>query len=185
AASVPDLLAGLAAGLGPAVLCLLLVAAALAFTGRPTTLRGAAAGLLHGAAHLLLAVAVLRVAAVVTDDLPGGWYLLGVLAVVAAVGGLLGAELVAVYLLLADRVGLNSNELFAAQGIPDAKDFLRLRVDRDGDLLVHAVGVERVPRHWRVREGSPTSGERLVSDDGPLRAFLVEPPVRVARRAPP
>lgn len=180
-ASLGRLFAGLAGSLPALGLSLLFVLAALAFTKRATTWRGLSAGLVHGLLHLALTACVVGTASAVTSGLPGAWMLLALVPLVKVVGGLLAAELVAVYLLVADRLGLNSNELFAAQGIPDGKDFLRLRIDPDGDLVVHPVGLDRVPRRWRVPEGAPLSPTRFVPDGGVLAPFLIEPPVRITR----
>jgi len=104
---------------------------------------------------------------------------------VFGVGGLLAAELVAVYLLVVDRAfGMNSNELFAGQAIPDRRDFLRLRLQPDGTLTVYPIGLSRVPRRWDRRpDWVPGDRERFVPVDGELTPFLIEEPVPVPRTA--
>jgi hypothetical protein len=64
-----------------------------------------------------------------------------------AVGALLGPLIVAGYLWIADHWQVNSNELYAACANESYKNFLRLRVNRDG-LTVYPVGV-RLPARWR------------------------------------
>lgn len=184
-ASVGELAGGLAGTFTALGLSTLVVAAAVAFTGarhqlRPSPSTARLVGVLHGAAHLGLAVAVTAGAAAVTAPLPGAWMLAGFVPLVVVIGGLLGAELVALYLLAADRIGLNSNELFAAQGLADHKQFLRLHIGTDGALTVFPVGLAQVPRRW-VNATGPLGPERIRPADRPLQPCLIEPPVRVAR----
>jgi hypothetical protein len=181
-ASYPALGRSLADGLPALGLSLLVVLAAVAFTKRARKPVGWVAGGLHGLAQLALALAVVRAAAAVTDRLPPGWGLLALLALVLAAGGLLAAELVAGYLLLADLLALNTNELFAGQGIPDRKNFVRLRLQPDGTLTVYPVGVHRVPRRWRERPGAVSDPERFEPADGQLAPFLIEPPILIPQR---
>lgn len=181
AASPLRQLSGLLSSFWALVLALAVLACWVAFTRRAHTLRGLLAGVVHGLTQLTLGACTAAVAARALSGLPDAWLLAGLLPALVVVGGILAAELVAVYLLFADRVGLNSNELFAAQGIPDAKCFLRLRFDPDGDLVLHAVGLDRVPRRWRQAEGPAMSPERWEPVDGALDPFLIEPPVRVSR----
>ncbi|MFD2090671.1 hypothetical protein [Blastococcus deserti] len=180
-ASLANLAGGLVNSVAGLVLCAVALGGAIAFTKHASQWRGRIVGLAHGLLHLALAVAVIRLATWLTAGVPGVWSLALVVPLVFVVGGLLAAELVAVYLLVADRFGLNSNELFAGQAIPDRRNFLRLRLQPDGTLTVYPVGLPRVPRRWRVREGAPTDGERFEAVDTPLAPVLIEPPIRIAR----
>ena len=65
--------------------------------------------------------------------------------------GLVASQLVAAYLLVAGAFGVNLNELFAGQGIEDAKSFLRLRIDPDGTLTIYPIAVDRVSRDWQAQ----------------------------------
>ena len=103
------------------------------------------------------------------------------LALVFTVGGLLAAELVAVYLLLADLADLNSNELFAAQGIRHRKNFLRLRLQPDGTLTVYPIGLRTVPGDWVPTPGSASSPGRFRPRDATVEPFLIEDPFSVPR----
>jgi hypothetical protein len=185
-ASLGNLAGGLVNSVAGLFLCAVVLGGAIAFTKQASRWRGRVVGLVHGLLHLALAVAVILGASWLTADIPGIWSLALVVPLVFAVGGLLGAELVAVYLLVADRFGLNSNELFAGQGIPDRRNFLRLRLQPDGTLTVYPIGLRQVPRRWRVRDGAPTDDERFEPVDTPLAPILIEPPIRIPRtpRAP-
>ena len=182
-------LAGLAGGLldslAALALCTVVLGGAIAFTKQASRWRGRLVGLVHGLLHLALAVLVIRGATWLTAEVPGTWSLPLVVLLVFAVGGLLAAELVAVYLLVVDRsFGMNSNELFAGQAIPDRRDFLRLRLRPDGTLTVYPIGLSRVPRRWDRRpDWVPGDRERFVPVDGELTPFLIEEPVPVPRTA--
>jgi hypothetical protein len=106
-------------------------------------------GGMHGVAHLGLGL----LGAWLWSLLPFlGWpYPLPLVAAVVLylpVFGFLGSQLVAAYLLFASLFDVNVNELFAGQGMIDAKGFLRLRFNADGSLTVYPVAVNRVSRKW-------------------------------------
>jgi hypothetical protein len=89
--------------------------------------------------------------------------------------GFVASQLTAAYLLLAGTFGVNLNELFAAQGIEDAKCFLRLHIAPDGTLTVYPIAVDRIARDWQANpDGAPDSP--WLTPTKPLRARLAEPP---------
>jgi hypothetical protein len=184
-AGLARLAGGLVDSLAALLLCAVVLGGAIAFTKQASRWRGRVVGLVHGLLHLALAVLVIRGATALTAEVPGGWALLLVVPLVFVVGGLLAAELVALYLVVADRFGLNSNELFAGQAIPDRRNVIRLHLQPDGTLTVHPIALPRVPRRWRVRDGAPDDRERFVAVDGELSPVLIEPPVRIPRSATP
>jgi uncharacterized membrane protein len=49
--------------------------------------------------------------------------------------GFVTTQLVSLYLLVASLFNVNVNELFAGQGIEDAKSFLRMHIAADGTLM--------------------------------------------------
>ena len=182
-AGLAALAGGLLNSLAALVLCAVVLGSAIAFTKDVSRWRGRIVGAVHGLLHLALAVLVVRGATVVTAGVPAPWSLLLVVPLVFGVGGLLAAELVALYLVVADRFGLNSNELFAGQAIPDRRNFLRLRLEPDGTLTVYPIGVPRVPRRWRPSDGTSDGRERFLPVDGGLSPVLIEPPVPIPRTA--
>ncbi|OLF13672.1 hypothetical protein BLA60_00215 [Actinophytocola xinjiangensis] len=186
----------LAAWSPAAVAAVVLVFAGVAFarfdlprTGRTNVL----AGVLHAAGHLALSAGwAFAVRWLYRDVLPegaaGDWLVFGFVVVVTPVVlGFLDAQLVALYLLVASRFGINSNEAFAGQGIEDHKGFLRLHIAGDGTLTVYPVRLSKVCRRWRANpDGAPTDPWLLPVER--LRPELVEAPVRVPRdpqAAPP
>ncbi|AVT31261.1 metallophosphoesterase [Plantactinospora sp. BC1] len=133
-------------------------------------------GLCHGFAHIGLAAA-------------GSWIWLQFffhawpwpLPVVAAavvygpIAGLVATQLTALYLLVAGSFGVNLNELFAGQGIEDAKCFLRLHIAADGTLTGYPVAVDRICRRWQAEpDGHPT--DAWLTPKQPLAYRLAEAP---------
>ena len=183
--SVSDLFAGLGRSFPALLLCLLFLGSAVAFTKASRTPKGIVVGLVHGALHLVAAVLVLAGLLALVHGLHGLWLALVFAPVLVVVGGLVGTELVAGYLLLADRLlDLNANELFAAQARPDYKNLLRLHLGPDGVLTVYPVKVERVPRRWRLVPDGATTDPWFVPTDRALLFDLIESPLRIPQREP-
>jgi hypothetical protein len=144
------------------------------------------AGLAHAVGHFVLSVGwALVVRWLYHDVLPDGaaadWLIL-VIVVVATplLIGFVDAEIVALYLLLVSRVGINFNEVFAAQSIEDHKGFLRLHIDSTGTLSIYPIKLARVCRRWRPDPGGPANGPWLLPEQ-PLEAELIEKePIRIA-----
>jgi hypothetical protein len=117
------------------------------------------------------------------------WPSLAVPVAEALVGVGWGPLVVAIYLLLADRVGpgVNTDELFSAQAIQDYKCFVRLRIDTDGALTVFPVKIERAVR-WRFAPDPGPDGDRrwfLPVDGVEPVAELIEEPILIAKRPVP
>ncbi|MFI7539715.1 metallophosphoesterase [Actinoplanes sp. NPDC049599] len=116
------------------------------------------------------------------------WAWPGPLAVAAVLYGpviaYLATQLVSLYLLIASFFDVNVNELFAGQGIEDAKSFLRLHIAADGTLTVYPIGITRICRQWVADpHGAPDSS--WLRPEEPLPAHLIEPPVVVDGPADP
>ncbi|MBO0875916.1 MAG: metallophosphoesterase, partial [Pseudonocardia sp.] len=127
------------------------LAAFTGLSGRQNAARRRAVSGAHLLGHLVLVVAVVVGAEVGADALGwvSAWRTAAVPIAEGVVGGLLGPAVVALYLMLADRVGpsgVNTTELFSAQAIQDYKCFLRLRIDPGGALTIFPVKIERVVR---------------------------------------
>ncbi|MGQ0837463.1 metallophosphoesterase family protein [Actinokineospora sp.] len=145
------------------------------------------AGILHALAHLGLCVGwSFTVIWLYTDVLPGGavrdWStLVIVLGGTPLLIGFLDAELVAGYLMIASRYGINLNEVMAGQSIEDHKGFLRLRIDPAGDLTIYPVKLARVCRAWRPDPGGAPHEPWLRPDGEVLAPELIEDPIVVPR----
>jgi hypothetical protein len=148
-------------------------------------------GLLHAAAHIVVAIAL---AGVVASDSPlalqlDAWswpVLAGDLALGATLvltGAICGATLFGVYLVVSDWLfGWHRDEVFSCQSIIDCRNFLRMRIDADGTLTIYPIGLARVPRRWRASGGA--DGPLYEPGDAALEPHLIEPPVRIPPAAP-
>jgi hypothetical protein len=162
------------------VLLLLGLAAALVRFTKTHGLRAWALGLGHFALHMLGIIGAIWVASTVTSGVEGFWHVPLTLAGSFIIYGIIGTELFALYLLVADLFRVNRTELYAAMRIQDQKSFLRIRVDAEG-CTIHPVKVEKVPRRWRLRhEGAPGDPWFVPVGDPPVPA-LIEPPVLIRR----
>ncbi|SNY70811.1 hypothetical protein SAMN05421748_13862 [Paractinoplanes atraurantiacus] len=136
-------------------------------------------GLLHGFAQIALAAG----GTWLWLRLPfHDWSWPGPLVVAAVlylpVGGFIATQVCALYLLIASRFDVNVNELFAGQGIEDAKSFLRLHIDRDGTLTIHPIGIDKISRKWKADpEGAPDASWLRPAE--PLVARRIEEPIQV------
>jgi hypothetical protein len=155
----------------------LFFAVGLAFgTVRP---RSYIAGALHGIAQLALAEAGLSVWRHLPFD---GWHRplpdLAAYLFYGPVAAVISAEIVAVYLLIASRFGINLNELYAGQGIDRYKGFLRLRISRDGTLTIFPIGIDHVCHHWRANPAAEPHAP-WIEPARPLRPHLIEPAITI------
>ncbi|MFI5494362.1 metallophosphoesterase family protein [Actinoplanes sp. NPDC051859] len=88
----------------------------------------------------------------------------------------LATQLLALYLLIASRFDVNVNELFAGQGIEDAKSFLRLHIATDGTLTIYPLGIDKICRKWTPNPaGAPDSSWLLPA--APLSVTPIEAPI--------
>ncbi|MFP2929186.1 metallophosphoesterase family protein [Pyxidicoccus sp. 3LG] len=175
---------------------LMSVIVVLGLVGFADSRRGAwwkrVAGGLHGVAHLVTALLVAWAASSLSGALLGGADNLrrdvasGLF--LFAGGFLVGPTLMGLYLLVSLNVfGCHPNEAFSSLSIPDWKNFLRIKVDRDGRLWIFPVGIRRVPRSWVP--GETVRDPEWVADPKDTQATppeLIEPPIVVGRtKAPP
>ena len=137
-------------------------------------------GIVHGLAHIALVAA----GTWVWLRLPAhDWEWPGPLVVAAVVYGpiigFVATQLFALYLLVASLFDVNVNELYAGQGIEDAKSFLRMHIGTDGTLTIHAIGIDRICRRWIADpDGDPHSS--WLKPEDPLPVHLIEEPIVVA-----
>ncbi len=101
--------------------------------------------------------------------------------VLILIGGyLVGSFIQGSYLLISLNIfGRHFNESFSTIAVEDWKSFLKLKIDRAGDLTIYPVGIRRVPRKWKANGN--TAGARFVPDrERDPRATppaLIEPPI--------
>lgn len=119
---------------------------------QPAALR-LAVGLLHAALQLSVVVVatILLARTFAWTAIPWAF-----IAAIGICGGVLAATVMGLYLLFCLNVlRKHFNEAFSALRIQGYKNFLRLCIETDGSLSVHAIGLKRVPKTRRRLEPSP------------------------------
>lgn len=154
------------------------------FTRSPSWPYRITAGLLHGLAHLLI---VFFTSWWVSYYLSGGnkvdftvgQLLLGGLLIFIG-GWIAGSFIMGFYLLISlNFFGRHHNEAFSALKIEDYKNFVRFKIEENGDLLIFPIGVRRVTKKWK--ENPPSIEPRIVPEvepDEKDKPFLIEDPIR-------
>jgi hypothetical protein len=163
-----------------ALLLLLGLAVALVRFTKTHGLRAWALGLGHFAVHVFGIIAAVWVASTVFSGIDGSWHVPLTLAGTFVLYGVVGTELFALYLLIADLFRVNRTELFASMRVQDRKSFLRLRIHAGG-CTVYPVKVEKVPRKWLLQpDGDPGAPWFEPVGDPPFPE-LIEPPITIPR----
>jgi hypothetical protein len=104
----------------------------------------------------------------------------GLSAVLVFAGGYVyGSVLMGIYLLLSlNFFGVHQNEAFSSLKIADYKNFLRFKIERNGDLTIFPIGIEKVSKNWRDgdwQKGEPKKVPAESSDK--TTPFLIEEPI--------
>jgi hypothetical protein len=160
-----------------AVVALLIVSSLIGFSAGETKAAKRALGGIHALAHLLLAAATVAVAVAISS---ADWMVLPLFAAALLVGYLGGGFLLGEYLIRSHRhAERHANDVLACQGIPDYKNFLRLRLDADG-LTIYPIGIRRVPRQWEAAPDSPAEEPWLRPVDLDPEPELLEAPFTIS-----
>jgi len=130
--------------------------------------------------QLLVAAGVLIVAVTVPipADVPAWVLVPAAVAWAAVIGGLVGTEAFALYVLLARR-GQAFGWQMSGQSVEDCKGFVRMHLDTDGTLTLHPLVVDEVCHDWTVVD-HPLLGARPVPVEPLPVPRLLEPPVVIA-----
>ena len=79
------------------------------------------------------------------------------------IGGIAAGFVWGAYLTICCLIGLHCDQAFASMGIPDFKNFLRMKVEPN-KLTIYPIGLRRTPRRWSWRHakdqgvgGAPTA----------------------------
>lgn len=138
-----------------------------------------AMGTVHAAAHVAAVVGVsilaIRIASPLAAGLP---FTVGASVAVTVLGGLAGSLVLGAYLAAANlmpAIPTHGNEALSAARVERCKSFLRMHITSDGELEVHAIGIDRPPRRWRP---DPTAADPeaawVVPARRPSRPHLIE-----------
>ena len=160
------------------VLCLMLLGAMYGFADALRRGQKFGMGLTHTIVHLSAAIGVTWGAARI-PKLGGRPFLAIVATLVAVGGGLAGSLVMGLYLVVAQLFKRHPNENFSSQHIQDYKNFLRLRIRADGTATVFPIGLDRVPKRWRVAAKGDSSYSWLEPDDSETEPHLIEAPIAI------
>ena len=142
-------------------------------------------GIIHGVIQVGLGVGALFVwRQLIFDQLDWPLPIIAAVALYGPILAIASAEVVALYLLIASRFGVNVNELFAGQGIQGFKGFLRMHIGRDGALTIYPIGLDSAGKRWRANPSAPAHAP-WIEPVKPLRPKLIEPPIVLGRRGEP
>jgi hypothetical protein len=136
------------------------------------------AGAVHALAHLaLVAVVAYLLAQPFAASAAGVWLWLATLGAELVAGLVGGSLLFTLYIFVVHRwrgrkASNHTNEVFAAQGIRDYKNFLRIHLSDRGKVTVYALGVDRICRRWELDE--TPGGLRFEPRDEEPRVRLIE-----------
>jgi hypothetical protein len=98
------------------------------------------------------------------------------------IGGIFAGLVWGAYLTISCLLGLHCDQAFASMGIPDFKNFLRMKVEPN-KLTIFPIGLRRTPRRWGWRKAKDrgfgdASGPAIVPTR-PLRPSLIEGPIEI------
>lgn len=142
------------------------------------------AGSIHALFHLIAVFLISWQAARIIDPVNGINYssipeLLYAALLIFIGGFIVGPTIMGLYLLISLNVfGRHHNEAFSALKIQDYKNFLRFKIDKDGDLTIYPVGVKKVIRSWPTAHDGRITPSSITDDNRP---FLIEEPICVAK----
>jgi hypothetical protein len=95
-------------------------------------------------------------------------------------GFLAGPTIMGLYLYVSLNVfGRHYNEAFSSMAIEDYRNFLRMHIDRDGNLTIYPVGIERVARKWKQRSAGDGGSLFHPDDERATAPRLIEDPIVV------
>jgi hypothetical protein len=99
------------------------------------------------------------------------------------IGGLAAGFVWGLYLTISCLLGLHCDQAFASMGIPDFKNFLRLKIEPN-KLTIYPIGLRRTPRRWAWRRAKRRGGDGLAEGPPivplrPLRPSLIEGPIEI------
>jgi hypothetical protein len=166
---------------------MLILAGFVAFTTTKSKPYQWIAGLIHGCVHLFAVFLIGWGATYLTVtgfglEFKSPLQLLIAAFLIFAGGWLAGSFLLGVFLLISLNI-FHCLQVagFTALKIEDWKNFLRLKIDRNGELTIYPVGLRRVPRKWRRRPAGASGPELVPGDDLATPPALIEPPIVVRR----
>lgn len=162
----------------------------LVFTDTYSKIYRFIAGLTHGIVHLL---AVFFISWGVTYILSDGQginfnsnsqlLLSGLLIFIG--GWVIGSLIMGIYLFISLNVfGRHHNEAFSSLKIADYKNFIRLKINEDGDLVIYPIGVRKIWRKWKDNSKLKNEPRIIPNDSRATEPELIENPIIFRKIAP-
>jgi hypothetical protein len=98
-------------------------------------------------------------------------------------GGIVAGLVWGAYLTICCLFGMHCDQAFASMGIPNFKNFLRLKVEPN-KLTIYPIGLKRTPKRWAWRYAKTASSAAGVEGPQivpirPLRPTLIEGPIEI------
>jgi hypothetical protein len=99
------------------------------------------------------------------------------------IGGIGAGFVWGAYLTVSCLIGLHCDQAFASMGIPDWKNFLRMKIE-PSKLTIYPIGLRKAPRRWwwRLAKSNAlgaTSDGPLIVSTRPLRPTLIDGPIEI------
>ena len=166
------------------VFALAVVVGALVAFADARGLRRIALGAIHTFAHLVTVIGLTMIASdiVASAGIDGIAFGAATLTIVAGTGGVVGGLVFGLYLTLSHVLaGRHPNEVFACQRIPHYKCFVRLHIDRSGDLHLFPIGVRDVPGGWQLSTEAAFDAPWFEPGATKPAPELIEDPLRLKR----
>jgi hypothetical protein len=166
---------------------LFILSAFIAFTYTKSKLYQWIAGLLHGSIHLFGIFFIGWGATYFTVTELGLRFqspaqLLISAVIIFAGGWIAGSLLVGIFLLISLNIfGCLQISASSSLRIEDWKNFLRIRIDRNGDITIFPIGIRRVPRKWKRPPSGSTGSELIPDDERATSPELIESPIVLKR----
>jgi len=99
-------------------------------------------------------------------------------AIIFAGGWVVGSTILGLYLLISlNLFRRHSNEAFSALCIKDWKNFLRIRIEDNGNLTIFPIGLRKVPRKWIRRKDEETGPGYQPAKKYSIKPILIEEPI--------
>ncbi|AUM65358.1 hypothetical protein C0R09_12955 [Brevibacillus laterosporus] len=122
------------------------------------------AGCIHGLSHITAALLINSGVIFLLRsylELDWGPGTLALYMLFMAIGGwVIGSSIMGLYLYISLNVfGRHSNEAFSSLKVEDWKNFLRIHIDKEGNLTIYPIGLEKIVTHWNLAP---------LTDTGPL-----------------
>jgi hypothetical protein len=132
------------------------------------------AGVVHGVFHVVLGLTLTFLASNWLESIDSNlWFTCAFVALVALVGGTASSELVGIYLLVTNLfLNMHDNEAFSALRHKGYKNFLRIHINKAGELEVYGIGLEKVGNRWQPEPATSAVMPCRRSDDVKPRLIM-------------